>query len=374
MTTGKSLEPSQFATDTQMSPTHIVMDVTLNKIIDVTYDTAITHRRRRLEWPTSNETCIQDPESYSSNVSQKAKELADNVIDEEFSRCGESSFHEDQSCMDELIGVPIAKHRSRDTGALLHALYYRGRQQSAIWDMWCALLDKGLVSIDGLRYSINFREHTDPVRLLSWLLSCFELPLLEANTRFSAQSGPYKLHCWEYSQPIRWLATMIIRRCADVQKVFDTIRATNFLGPLNLDALQQYMDGAHPKNFTVNTRERSGPMTREVPFGFWLPHGLEGKTMSEALGTVYKKNVMRFNRIEMAFKEYFKHSDETVLLEKEQRDFLEQMRGMQISVSPRIKTGHLALLVKVAEVHQVYAQRYGYSSDDVDSRKGGSGE
>ncbi|KAL8705400.1 MAG: hypothetical protein Q9201_001472 [Fulgogasparrea decipioides] len=291
-------------------------------MIDVVDDPAVTHRRRRLEWPQPNESFFQRLYERASNpIPPEVAHAVDQVIADEFSKCGgdNEGFFEDVQCMDELVAVPLLKRRPVNKPALLHALYFRGRQQSAIWDTYCALVQKKFVDSRGLLVPVDFRTVSSAVGQVSRLLSCFEyvnryvLPLND-------QDQPYELYSYPgFPEPIRWLATMIVRGCSDVTALFETIQKSMFLGPLNQEAYQKYMAADSDKSFTVNPLERQGKHLKSThPFGFWLPQGIQGESQEAAYDSIYTDHIMRFNVIEKTFKQYFNITDKEIVLEEEE--------------------------------------------------------
>lgn len=301
------------------------MNLILNNMIDIGNDPAVTHRRCRLEWPRRNEAIFQTLEQHIDHLLPAPfKEFVTRVINDEFSKCGGEleQRKEDHACMNELVAIPRRNNRPQDQGALLHALYYRGRQQSAIWDIYCALVDKKLLDFDGLLVPMDLTTSTPAVIRVAWLLSCFDLPNKERGT--SGLDPPYELWCSGFVEPTLWLATMMVRGCNDIEALFDTVQASQFLGLLDRGAYQVYLNQCNITSFEVNPREREGSFGKRGPFGFWLPHGLQGANIEEALNKIYPEYVMRFNRIEEAFKGYFNFGDDEILLERDQERYYEK--------------------------------------------------
>lgn len=314
-------DPCQY-TITLLSPHE---DLVMNNMIDIVYEPAVQHRRRRLEWPRRNEAVFQSLEQRTEHsLPAPFKDFVTRLISDEFSKCGGEleQRREDHACMDELVAIPRRNNRQQNQGALLHALYYRGRQQSAIWDLYCALVDKKFLDFDGLFVPIDLTTTTTAVMRAAWLLSCFDLPNTER--RISGLDPPYELWCFGFAEPTMWLATMIVRGCNDIEALFDTIPASQFLGLLDPEAYEEYLKDCNIKSFEVNPKEREGSMGKRGPFGFWLPHGLQGANVEEALDKIYPEHVMRFNRIEEAFKGYFNLSDDEILLERDQERYYER--------------------------------------------------
>jgi len=71
-----------------------------------------------------------------------------------------------------------------------------------------------------------------------------------------------------FVEPTLWLAAMIVRGCNDIEVLFDTIRASHFLGLLDHEAYQEYLDQCNVKSFEVNPKEREGSFGKRRPFGF----------------------------------------------------------------------------------------------------------
>lgn len=231
----------------------------MNNMIDIVYDPAVTHRRRRLEWPRCNEAVFQTLQQHTDHsLPAPFKDFITRVINDEFSKCGGELEQrtEDHACIDELVSIPRRNNRPQDQGALLHALYYRSRQQSAIWDIYCALVDKKFLDSDGLFVPTDLTASTLAVQRIAWLLSCFDLPNKERG--LSGLDPQYELWCSEFVEPTLWLSTMIIRGCNDIEALFDAIRASQSLGLLDPGAYEEYLDQCNIKSFEVNPMEREG--------------------------------------------------------------------------------------------------------------------
>jgi len=183
-------------------------------------------------------------------------------------------------------------------------------------------VDKKLLDFDGLLVPMDLTTSTPAVIRVAWLLSCFDLPNKERGT--SGLDPPYELWCSGFVEPTLWLATMMVRGCKDVEALFDTVQASQFLGLLDRGGYQEYLNQCNIKSFEVNSRKREGSFGKRGPFGFWLAHGLQGANIDGALNKIYPEHVMRFNRIEEAFKDYFNFSDDEILLERDQERYYEK--------------------------------------------------
>ena len=302
ITPGRTPDSDQHATNAPVSASE------LNNVVNVIYDPAATHRRCRLEWPRVNQSCFDNLDYYSSNsLTPAVKSFISEVIETEFVKCGgrKNNIPVDMGCINAIVGPRTSGHRPVDQGPLLYALYYRGRQQSAVWDLWVALVDKGFINPQGLRVPVKYKAIPEPVMRVTSLLLCFELPHAEHALLLQNDSPPYEHHNGPFYESIFWLATMIVRGCSDIEALFDAIRASKFLGDLRSDEFDNYLADPGEKSFAVNPREREGELSNINPFGFWLPHGLKRDTLEEALTSVYDDNIMRFNNIEEAYKKFF---------------------------------------------------------------------
>lgn len=208
-----------------------------------------------------------------------------------------------------------------DCGPLIHALYFRGRQQSAIWDLYEILVEQGFIKSEGLRLPVDFGKITDAVHMVSGLINCLDLPYGELN----AEEPPYEFCSRPFEEPVFWLATMIVRGCSDFDRMFDIIERSEFLDKKNPTAYAQYQAQFATKEFVVKPQERVGnSVTASGPFGFWLPHGLQGTTAEEANARIYPEHIARFNRIEEAFKLWFGIGDDQMVLERNQQACFEE--------------------------------------------------
>ncbi|KAL8725201.1 MAG: hypothetical protein Q9181_006509 [Wetmoreana brouardii] len=229
--------------------------------------------------------------------------------------------------MHELVAVPLLKRRAQNKPALLHALYFRGRQQSAVWDTYCALVQKEFVDSRGLLTPIDFTRIPEAVGQLARLLSCFDY-VNRYRMPLDKQDRPYELYSYpRFPEPVDWLATMIVRGCSDVAALLETIQKSMFLGPLNQEAYLAYMAQDTDKSFTVDPLVRQGKHLKSTgPFGFWLPQGIQGGSLEAAYDSVYTHHIMRFNVVEKAFKRYFNITDEEIVLEDEEELYYERFR------------------------------------------------
>ena len=118
---------------------------------DILFDPLDSSCRRRMEWPTGDQSTWQmiQGEPASEQVPQSAKAL----VDGELSKCDASTgFVPDIQVLDQLY-VHHPKYRS-----LLRNLYWRARRQSAIWHVFKLLLHRQYIDPICLHLPIDFDQ------------------------------------------------------------------------------------------------------------------------------------------------------------------------------------------------------------------------
>ncbi|KAL8844229.1 MAG: hypothetical protein Q9176_001404 [Flavoplaca citrina] len=293
---------------------------------DVSNYHSSTYHPRRLEWPVVDDKCFHDLANRAlREATYDAKTLADGLIDAELAKCGglDDGLHEDRGITDELASSHVMKRPQKQV-ALLHALYWRARQQSAVWRIFPYLVALGLLDPKALEGPVELHGLTHAVRNVWQQLCCFQLPFNEDNLDW--EDHPYELWGSYQFSAIRWLAIMIVRGCiADMAEIIEVIAESQCLGSLNKEAYDHYLARlACDKSlcFTTNLDE-SKPLREDrviSPFGFWLPNNIPPpqEWTKEAIEQVHCKFISKFNDIERVYKNYFNFPDNVLPLHKEQ--------------------------------------------------------
>ena len=171
----------------------IVKTMICRDFANVLRNPACTHRRRRIEWPSSDEalrlTFRRDPAPAlpSTDIIAATKSM----LDDEFAKCSyeQPLYGDDPST----VYYFISPHKN-DFGPLLKLLYWRGRQQSAVFDIFQLLVNSDYVRPESLVKPMHVTEHSSGVGSLSWLLSCYQAVSDAAKEKyFSGQDDEYTL-------------------------------------------------------------------------------------------------------------------------------------------------------------------------------------
>ncbi|KAI9928650.1 hypothetical protein ASPWEDRAFT_180237 [Aspergillus wentii DTO 134E9] len=278
---------------------------------------------------STTEQVMLDLLRSDSNPPASLTQTAKAVIDFELSKCDtRSGFRPELGVYNELF------KKSTNWGAILRNLYWRARRQSAVWDVFELLVMKGFISPSCLTISVDLMSMTRETGIITSLLNCFSTPY---HDMYAADRGDIPLQSTSWNADTQWLATMIVRSGAELEKLLDTIHASRFLGECLPEELELFKK-MHPEgtaNLLLNPRERERErherpcadysiMPKDNIFGFWLPHGLR----SETLSTHIYQCKERFNNIERVFREVECISKDKLWLEAEQADFFDQNQGL----------------------------------------------
>lgn len=193
--TGKVVEPQFYAT-APLDGMTLVEELIFRDKIDVLYDPRVSARRRRIEWPTVDpnvrSSLLQDSMSPSSSVSVRAIDL----VSEELAKCDtRGDVKDDLGIFDELYT------NNPDWRAMIRALYWRGRRQSATWDVFEILCSRGFINPRCLTLPVDILEPTPTTGILAFLLSCFSFIENDENL---ALDGKLPLQSTVWNRDIDW--------------------------------------------------------------------------------------------------------------------------------------------------------------------------
>jgi hypothetical protein len=152
---------------------------------DVLNDFRLLYQRRRLEWATLDlpNLCRLHQQSGPGEKSPAALAQVVRVVAETVSACYGSTLPVHHPPGDSSI-VSQLERKHPDYEMVLNNLYWRGRQQSAIFDLWIILCERGLVKWENMETEIDYSNGTNNVSKVCRWLGCFtavheEIGLLE---------------------------------------------------------------------------------------------------------------------------------------------------------------------------------------------------
>ncbi|KAK2818394.1 hypothetical protein FQN49_007943 [Arthroderma sp. PD_2] len=282
----------------------LLEEMVLHDFVDVLFSREAVHRRQRLEFPSMDLPLMwQIRRQRVDSNGRLAKRVQRHVHAAALECDFDNALTDDGGILGQLL------RHSPPYADLLRALYYRGRVQSAMWDIFLILCDRGFLDLmTCLEQPVNFYIAPDTFRKVMSMLLCFELPHeAEILAPFQFSSS--------LSTPTKWLAVMISRGCANPARLFETIRYTGMLGRSSCGYPASGGDGI---SFTCDRGICAGYAPPQ-PFGFWLPHGVGNDPA--LVPDIIARRLWRFNKTEALFKEYFGLSDKEMPLEPQQGVF-----------------------------------------------------
>ncbi|PGH05607.1 hypothetical protein AJ79_06774 [Helicocarpus griseus UAMH5409] len=322
---GKVVQP-QFRAAQPITGMTAVEEMVFRDKIDVLYDPSVSSRRRRIEWSTIDPNIRAfietNADAASTTVPSTIPPSAQLVVDFELAKCDTNSgYPPDLLVFDEFYG------RKPNYRFVLRNLYWRARRQSTVWDMFELLVTRGFLNANSLCLPVNLMQPSRDVGKIRTLLLHFSL--CERDCRLIYQESSIPLQSVDWFLDIGWLATMIVRSGVQLEKLFDTIEACDFLGHLEEDELKNFRNEYGQITINQDPNASKGLLRpdgtvppQETTFGFWLPHGLSSDNVKFA--RQLRACRQRFNRIEAAFREAEGLSHEKLWLEAEQADFFER--------------------------------------------------
>jgi hypothetical protein len=311
--------------------TQLVEQIVFREKIDVLYDPAITSSRRRIEYPSLDNKVLPvflerfDTSKPKNLEPEKVKNELRMIIAAEKKHCDPNEYLPSFE-----VGVFddwwYDDDRPYNYGEVLKLFYWRGRIQNAVKDVFHTLLSRGLISAVGLTQPISLGASNKEVADLTALLLCFK-GVTSSTTRTA--SSPYGL---EFEDPVHWLSIVILRGFeAPIHDILDTIMMSKFLGELDEEAFQKYVDDKPyassyvMKGYTLDPNVCLGKPKphKGCAWGFWLPYQLQTNDLS-VVAEEFDEGRKRFNAIEKCFRDWFGLKQEELVLEEEQAEYFEK--------------------------------------------------
>lgn len=303
----------------------LLEELVLRDQADVLNDPRSIHRRRRFEWPTLDLPNLrrlqQEPGPGGKSPAAQAQVIR--VVAEAVSACYGPTIPDHQLPGDGGI-IGQLRRKNPDYEMLLNNLYWRARQQSAVFDLWVILCERGFLKWENMETDIDYSNGQGDVGKVYRWLGCFTAVHEELRLR---EDKPFSgFYPTEY--PIMWLAIMIIRGCSnDPHKIIETIHHTGILGKFDPALVPQFVHGYGDEPYVWNCDPKCHGLRPDMPnwkmefFGSWLPKDL-GPDGTSWPGKIVDKYMSRFWAIEKAYKEYYDAPDNTLVEERHQAEFL----------------------------------------------------
>lgn len=138
---------------------------------------------------------------------------------------------------------------------------------------------------------------------------------------------------------------------------------SGYFGEISPESYRNYLaQSVELRSWVVDPNEASVPQhpPRVNDFGFWLPQGLGHGPLQALYQRIYSQ-VQVFNRIETAYKNFFRIPDEVLVLEHQQAAYLHRLASKQ---GPLKKPG---TRVKSTAKNRVEAMEAGLQRDRAHS-------
>ncbi|EZF34493.1 hypothetical protein H109_00223 [Trichophyton interdigitale MR816] len=281
----------------------LLEELVLRDHVDVMFLKQTVHRRRRSEWPTLDPQLMQQ---MQREISPPSSSLLRRIQDHIHAAAAECDF--DNALMDDGPIVGRLEYPNTPYDEILRALYYRGRAQSAVWDIFLILCERGFLNLEAsLEHPVNFYSTPESLCNVLCLLLCFKEP-------YEVEACAPNNFNTSLTTPIQWLAVMISRGCAEPQRLLETIHYTQILGPLLESEVNKLLHANNgPISFECDPKMVAG--YSPSPFGFWLPSGV-GNDPS-LIPDIIIERLAFFNKTEALFKELLRLGDAELLLERQ---------------------------------------------------------
>ncbi|PGH07767.1 hypothetical protein AJ79_06155 [Helicocarpus griseus UAMH5409] len=277
VTPGSGAKPTTYTTylssktDTALA---LVEELILRDNVDVLYNCEAAHRRRRSEWPSLDLTLLNQIRGRftapSSALIQKAKQAVNSAA-------------------------------------------AAGRLQSAVFDLFLILCEREFLDMEiGLADPIDMGYGPPSMETIMEILECFEGPATIDEKELSQEYADL------FMAPVRWLAIMIVRSVVDVERLFETIAFTRIIGEL----IETKFAALRKERGVISFDRDPSVCAGESPpyFGFWLP--TNGIRPTDEPASVLWKALNVFNESEKVFKEDFGLSNDQLLTEEQQDEYL----------------------------------------------------
>jgi hypothetical protein len=258
-----------------------MMDIMDRDYVDVTFSQAPVRARRVLTPQNESLPLLRQPMRKINNITAAEFEAASEVISCEMSLV-ETDYPE-HGDFDVTERWFTRKHVSPQYKAkaivqVAQALAYRFKIQEQFLVVAAHLICTDLLSIDALYTPMDLFRYSPSVQTVLEALQCF---------LFGQECMDYSSDVLgqQFEAPARWLATVIVRSCADWTRMLNWLCTIQLLGTPDIDRIRKLSDKV--LKLTVNPKELESKEVEPRQFGFWLPEGVKIRDMCETWSTRY---------------------------------------------------------------------------------------
>ena len=260
----------------------LMMDILDRDYVDVTFFKPPVHARRVLTPQHGLPSLFGQPVRKTNNITAAEFEAASEVISSEMSlvetdypQYGDFDIVERWFARKKLV---FPQDKVKATVQVAQALAHRFKIQEDFLVAAEYLIRTDLLSIDALYAPMSLFRYSPSHQAVLEALQCFSL-VQKCTDHESKGLGE------EFTAPVRWLATVIVRSCADWRGILDRLCTIPMLGAPDMDRIREIS-----KKFlkvTVNSKEFEDKQVVSPQVGFWLPHGMKIRDLHETWKTRY---------------------------------------------------------------------------------------
>ncbi|BDD56813.1 hypothetical protein MAP00_002233 [Monascus purpureus] len=154
--------------------------------------------------------------------------------------------------------------RPESLGEIAYITWCRWKVQERIFCVAEELIRVGLVSLDAIYAPVNLWEATPSVASVMAALECYTILR-------SCMDYEERICGTDFIQPVQWLATLIVRSCADWTSIINRLSTIPVLDELDSELASRVGQGL--RKFTVNPDEGKEALVETPAYCFGFPMG-----------------------------------------------------------------------------------------------------
>jgi hypothetical protein len=269
--------------------TRLMMDIMHRDYVDITFRDAPVRARRVLTPKNDALVLLSQPIPTSRRTIIAEFEAASNVFHNEMGLINTDWPHPDDiGITTDWINRYRAPNRAGKMIQLVQALAFRFKIQEYFLITVEYLIRLELLSLDALYIPMNLSTLTPSVQSVIEALQCFSFAQECMSRAGDSLAQPFE-------SPVKWLATVIVRSCADWTRIFNRLCTVQMLGA-PIDELVTSLSEKRLR-FTVNLDEAKDAEVETLLCGFWLPHGIKIKDFCKTWSVRYLSMIATYEGV-----------------------------------------------------------------------------